>query len=59
MKVGEIGGQDVSLKEQDIAYKWNVLIEQGYRDMCDYIYQYSYPIALSRFHFVCFSFGFL
>jgi hypothetical protein len=25
----------------DIAYKWNVLIEQGYRDMCDYIYQYS------------------
>jgi len=25
----------------DITYKWNVLIDQSYRDMCDYIYQYS------------------
>ena len=41
----------------DITYKWNVLIDQGYRDGCDYIYQYSYPIFLyiplfsSIFHF--------
>lgn len=28
----------------DITYKWNALIDQSYRDGCDYIYQYSYHI---------------